>query len=79
MFILPNDRLPTHTYNRSYLEEKGVVDSKQQTTRGQLLEYMRDKYASVADPIWEAWGNSYMVCIYHCENLICTYVAPILA
>jgi Putative nuclear envelope organisation protein len=23
---------------------------------------MRDAYASVANPIWEAWGDSYMVC-----------------
>jgi hypothetical protein len=45
---------------RSYLEEKGVITSRQTTTRQQLLAYMHDAYASVTDPIWDAWSDSYM-------------------
>lgn len=46
---------------RSYLEEKGVIETKQQATRDQLLAYMRDSYAKVSNPVWDAWSDSYMV------------------
>jgi hypothetical protein len=47
---------------RSYLVEKGtaakdVADKK----RADLLTLMRDVYARVTTPIWEAWSESYMV------------------
>ena len=55
---------------RSYLEEKGVIKTKQQTTRDQLLAYMRDSYANVANPAWDAWSDSYMVsCLPVCVLL----------
>lgn len=47
---------------RSYLEEKGVIKTKQQATRDQLLAHMRDSYAKVSNPVWDAWSDSYMVC-----------------
>ncbi|KAF8515707.1 hypothetical protein BU17DRAFT_51433 [Hysterangium stoloniferum] len=45
---------------RKYLEEKGVIEPKQKTTRSELLAYMHAAYAAVANPIWEAWSDSYM-------------------
>ncbi|KAH8112080.1 hypothetical protein DFH11DRAFT_1706901 [Phellopilus nigrolimitatus] len=45
---------------RGYLEEKGVIKPEQQTTRDQLLGYMRDSYASAAAPVWNAWSSSYI-------------------
>jgi hypothetical protein len=46
---------------RSYLEEKGVIKTKQQLRRDELLAYMHDAYAKVTSPIWEAWSDSYLV------------------
>lgn len=46
---------------RKYLEEKGIIDAKEKATRNQLLAYMHDAYATVANPIWEAWSESYIV------------------
>lgn len=46
---------------RTYLESKGIIESKQQATRNQLLQWMRDTYATAANPIWEAWSDSYIV------------------
>jgi len=46
---------------RAYLEDKGVITSRQKTTRDQLLAYMSDAYVAVANPVWEAWSESYMV------------------
>ena len=46
---------------RAYLESKGIIESKQQATRNQLLQWMRDAYAAAANPIWEAWSDSYIV------------------
>lgn len=48
---------------RKYLEDKGVVDKKASSklTKQQLLEKMRGAYASVTEPIWDSWSDSYMV------------------
>jgi len=46
----------------NYLKEKGLITEKSEKTRDQLLVMMRDAYAKVADPIWEVWSDSYMVC-----------------
>ena len=64
LLYLTTNHIHIYISTRSYLEEHGIIDAKQETTRGQLLGYMRDAYASVANPIWEAWGNSYMVYIH---------------
>ncbi|KZT23055.1 hypothetical protein NEOLEDRAFT_1137189 [Neolentinus lepideus HHB14362 ss-1] len=45
---------------RSYLEEKGVIKTEEELTRDQMLAYMRDAYAKVANPGWEAWSDSYI-------------------
>lgn len=60
---------------RSYLEEKGIIKTKQQATRDQLLAYMRDSYTSAADNVWEAWSDSYIVCLlsFHSVLLIITH------
>lgn len=47
---------------RSYLESKGVkVQEKAQQSRADLLGLMRDVYAKVTNPVWEAWSDSYIV------------------
>ncbi|KAG8747439.1 hypothetical protein FRC10_001110 [Ceratobasidium sp. 414] len=45
---------------RAYLEKHGVVKTKAELTRDQLLAQMRTAYAAVADPIYSAWSTSYM-------------------
>jgi Putative nuclear envelope organisation protein len=48
---------------RSYLESKGVqVQVEAQESRAHLLNLMRDSYAAITTPIWQAWSNSYLVC-----------------
>ena len=46
---------------RTYLEEKGVIKTKQEATRDQLLGYMRHAYSKVTDPLWQSWSDSYIV------------------
>jgi hypothetical protein len=46
---------------RSYLEEKGVIKTKQQATRDELLAKMNEAYAKTTNPIWQAWSDSYIV------------------
>ncbi|KAF7373562.1 hypothetical protein MSAN_00566600 [Mycena sanguinolenta] len=45
---------------RSYLVEKGVIASTADKKRNELLALMRDAYARVTTPMWEAWSDSYM-------------------
>ncbi|KAF8622265.1 hypothetical protein AX15_007141 [Amanita polypyramis BW_CC] len=44
---------------RSYLE-KGLLKPKDQKTREELLAMMRDAYAAVTEPIYDAWSDSAM-------------------
>lgn len=46
---------------RKYLESKGVLKTGTQKKRDELLNMMHNAYGSVADPIWKAWSDSYMV------------------
>ena len=46
---------------RSYLESKGVIKTKQQATRDELLAKMKETYVKAANPIWQAWSDSYVV------------------
>ncbi|KAK0200877.1 hypothetical protein DFS33DRAFT_1084921 [Desarmillaria ectypa] len=48
------------TQLRDYLVHKGVLKSKTEKKREELLAMMKDAYYSVADPVWEAWSNSFM-------------------
>jgi len=45
---------------RSFLEEKGLLKTKQQKKKEELLQMMHDTYGKVADPVWNAWSDSYM-------------------
>ncbi|KAJ7584983.1 hypothetical protein C8J56DRAFT_139800 [Mycena floridula] len=45
---------------RSFLEEKGVLKTKQQAKRDELLKMMRENYAAVTQPVWNAWATSYI-------------------
>ncbi|KAF5376089.1 hypothetical protein D9615_007739 [Tricholomella constricta] len=46
---------------RSYLESKGVqVKDEAKQSRNHLLALMRDTYAKVTDPIYDAWSDSYL-------------------
>ena len=44
-----------------YLVNKGILKPEEQKTHEQLLAYMRDAYAAVANPAYEAWSDSYIV------------------
>jgi Putative nuclear envelope organisation protein len=46
---------------QTYLKNQGFLDDKNETTREQLFTLMKEAYISVADPIWNAWSDSYMV------------------
>lgn len=45
---------------RSYLEEKGILKTKAQKQKNELLQMMNDAWGKVADPVWEAWSDSYI-------------------
>ncbi|GLB44187.1 putative stress-responsive nuclear envelope protein [Lyophyllum shimeji] len=46
---------------RKYLESKGVqVKEGAAQSRNELLRLMRDAYAKVANPVYEAWSDSYL-------------------
>ncbi|KAJ8517593.1 hypothetical protein ONZ45_g5236 [Pleurotus djamor] len=44
---------------RTYLEEKGLIKTKAQKSRDEMLVMMRDAYSKVANPIWQAWSYVY--------------------
>lgn len=47
---------------RNYLESKGVqVQAEARKSRTHLLNLMRDSYAAITNPIWQAWSDSYLV------------------
>ena len=55
---------------RSWLEKKGLIKTKSETKKDELLQMMHDAYGSVANPVWEAWSDSYLVrhpnkCVAH--------------
>ncbi|KAK7443562.1 hypothetical protein VKT23_015735 [Stygiomarasmius scandens] len=45
---------------KKYLVQKGVMKSDAQKTREEMLGMMQDSYAKVADPVWQAWSDSFM-------------------
>ncbi|THH29965.1 hypothetical protein EUX98_g4221 [Antrodiella citrinella] len=45
---------------RSYLEEKGVIKTKQQATRDEMLAKMKETYTKSVNPVWQAWSDSYI-------------------
>lgn len=46
---------------RDYLVEKGLIKSKSQKTREEMIGMMGKAYNAVTDPVWKAWSDSYMV------------------
>ena len=46
---------------RVYLVSHDVLKSDAQKTRDQYLQLMKENYAAVADPVWQAWSDSYIV------------------
>lgn len=46
---------------RSWLEEKGLLKTKQQKKRDELLQMMHDAYGKAVNPVWQAWSDSYIV------------------
>jgi len=47
---------------RTYLESKGVqVQADVQKSHAHLLNLMRDWYATLTTPVWQAWSDSYLV------------------
>jgi len=45
---------------RAYLEDKGVIKTKQQATRDEMLAKMKGVYTGATDPVYHAWHDSYM-------------------
>ncbi|KAG6811392.1 hypothetical protein H0H92_007636 [Tricholoma furcatifolium] len=45
---------------RRYLESHGIALEDEKHSRNQLLDLMRDTYAKVADPVYEAFSDSYL-------------------
>lgn len=46
---------------KDFLTKKGVLKTKGEQKRDELLTMMKSAYSSLTDPIWEAWSDSYMV------------------
>lgn len=47
---------------KDYLVSRGALKSDAQKTRDQYLKLMKEHYATVANPVWQAWSDSYIVC-----------------
>jgi hypothetical protein len=56
---------------RDYLVSHGVLKSNTEKTRDQYLKLMKEHYASVADPVWQAWSDSYIVCVPNPRSILC--------
>ena len=47
---------------RTWLEKKGlIIKTKSEKKKDELLQMMHDAYDSVANPVREAWSDSYLV------------------
>lgn len=46
---------------KDYLVSRGVIKSDVQKTRDQYLKLMKEHYAAVTNPVWQAWSDSYIV------------------
>jgi hypothetical protein len=46
---------------KDHLVSRGVLKSNAQKTRDQYLKLMKENYADVANPVWQAWSDSYIV------------------
>jgi hypothetical protein len=46
---------------RSWLVQKGLLKSKEQRKKEELIQMMHTAWGRVASPVWEAWSDSYIV------------------
>ena len=46
---------------KSWLVKKGLLKSKEQKNKEELVQMMHASWGKVADPVWEAWSDSYIV------------------
>jgi len=46
---------------KTWLVRKGLLKSKEQKKKEELLQMMHSSWGKVANPVWEAWGDSYIV------------------
>jgi hypothetical protein len=46
---------------RSWLVQKGLLKSKEQRKKEELVQMMHTAWGRVANPVWEAWSDSYIV------------------
>ena len=51
---------------RKYLESKGLLKTKAQKNRAELLEMIHGVYGRVTTPVWKAWSDSYIVGCFFC-------------
>ncbi|KAG1744641.1 uncharacterized protein EDB91DRAFT_1123684 [Suillus paluster] len=45
---------------RSWLEDHGVVEAGQASTRAELIKLANDYYRNSSEPVWNTWSDSYM-------------------
>jgi len=55
---------------RSYLEKKGIIKTKSQLKRDELIAKLKESYNSATDPVYNAWSDSYLKAWLVKENLI---------
>jgi len=46
---------------KTWLVRKGLLKSKEQKKKEELLQMMHSSWGRVASPVWEAWSDSYIV------------------
>jgi len=46
---------------RKWLEQRSLLKSKEKKQKNELLQMMHDAWGKVANPVWDAWSDSYIV------------------
>jgi hypothetical protein len=46
---------------RSYLQEKGIVNTPAQAKKNDLVAAVKQAYADTADNVYDTWSDSYLV------------------
>jgi hypothetical protein len=49
---------------RTYLENQGLIRTKAEKRRDEMLVLMEEHYNKISKPIWETWSDSYMVSFF---------------
>lgn len=53
------------TQMKDWLVKKGLLKSKEQKKKEELLQMMHNAWGKVASPVWDAWSDSYIVQFSH--------------